>query len=116
MVAGLTATVALLLIVGSLISTHFGYIANERTEVAIAEAERNRHLLYASDMNVALQAWEQDNLDRATELLRRHVPKSSAHEDLRGFEWYYLWARYRDHLGPDSLPYNAKALAYSPDG
>jgi serine/threonine protein kinase len=54
------------------------------------EAERRRRLLYVSDMNVAQQAWEAAKVARVLELLNRHRPEPGQ-EDLRGFEWYYLW-------------------------
>ncbi len=51
----------------------------------IAQAES-----YTADMNLALQAWEGGNLRRAQDLLWRHVP-GPGEQDLRGFEWRYLW-------------------------
>ena len=52
------------------------------------ETERSRRLLYVSDMNVARQAWSENNIRRVRDLLARHTPNGL--EDLRGFEWYYL--------------------------
>src|SRR5439155_18820656 len=49
-----------------------------------------RRNLYTADMNLAYQAWEEGNLQRAQSLLRLHLPESGR-EDLRGFEWRYLW-------------------------
>jgi len=51
--------------------------------------------LYAADMNLAHQAWEEGNLQRAQTLLRAHLPQTGR-EDLRGFEWRYLWHLCRD--------------------
>src|SRR5882672_3649947 len=50
----------------------------------------NRRLLYAAHMNLAMQAWEAKGMGRMRELLERYIPKSGE-EDMRGFEWYYLW-------------------------
>jgi WD40 repeat protein/serine/threonine protein kinase len=59
-----------------------------------------RQNLYAADMTLAQQAYEANNLARAEELLRKHLPKaesairdprSGLEPDLRGFEWRYLW-------------------------
>lgn len=50
----------------------------------------NRRLLYAAQMGLAQQAWENSNIDRMQELLTGYLPKAGQ-EDLRGFEWYYLW-------------------------
>jgi WD40 repeat protein len=49
-----------------------------------------RQRAYAAEINVAFQALEENNLNRALELLDRQRP-ASGEEDLRGFEWQYLW-------------------------
>jgi WD40 repeat protein len=54
--------------------------------------ERN---LYATDVNLAQVALEDNNLGRVKALLERHIPKSKRQADLRGFEWHYLWSRCR---------------------
>ncbi len=57
----------------------------------VAESQRqSRRLLYASDMNLAQQALKQNNLGRARRLIDRHRPQPDE-EDLRGWEWRYLW-------------------------
>lgn len=58
--------------------------------LAEEEAARRRRLLYISDMGNARQTWETGDLEGLETLLRRHVPRGSD-EDLRGFEWFYLW-------------------------
>jgi len=60
----------------------------ERQELAA------RRRAYASDMNVAAQALEANNLGRALDLLNRQRP-SQGQEDLRGWEWRYLWQQVR---------------------
>ncbi len=50
----------------------------------------NRRQLYAAHMNLAMQAWEDAGITRMMDLVNSHVPKPGQ-EDLRGFEWYYLW-------------------------
>src|SRR6185503_13876848 len=49
-----------------------------------------RHNAYAAEINVAFQALAENNLGRARDLLDRQRPKPGE-EDLRGFEWRYLW-------------------------
>jgi WD40 repeat protein len=49
-----------------------------------------RRNLYTADMRVAQLAWAEGNLQQAQTLLREHLPKAGR-EDLRGFEWRYLW-------------------------
>ena len=85
--------------------------ANRATTVATAA----RRYAYAAEINVALQALAESNLGRVRELLDRQQPKAGE-EDLRGFEWRYLWqlchgdeiATFRDE--------GANAAAFSPDG
>ncbi|HEY7424853.1 MAG TPA: protein kinase, partial [Gemmataceae bacterium] len=53
-------------------------------------AEDNRKNLYAARINLAQQAWEKGDLAKARELLNSLRPQMGQ-EDLRGFEWHYLW-------------------------
>src|SRR5262249_39937591 len=55
-----------------------------------AAKEVLRRNAYAADMRVAVLALEQQNLGHADDLLRKYLPKRGE-EDLRGFEWRYLW-------------------------
>src|SRR5436190_23132662 len=55
-----------------------------------AALTESRHLLYASDMNVVAQAWDAGDVRRALDLLEAHRP-ARGEDDLRGFEWRYLW-------------------------
>src|SRR5262249_58125752 len=45
---------------------------------------------YVADMLVAPAAWETNDLGRLRELLGKYEPRPGR-EDLRGFEWFYLW-------------------------
>ncbi len=68
-------------------------IAEEQRDLAREQELSNRRLLYAAQMNLAGQAWEDAGITRMTELLQNQIPKPGqpAQEDLRGFEWNYLW-------------------------
>jgi len=71
---------------------------------------------YASDMNLAKQAWDEGDLRSAQALLDAHIPKPGE-LDLRGFEWRYLWNLFRvESLGTnDSFTGDpVKILANSP--
>src|SRR5205807_7117228 len=57
---------------------------------AEVERDRARRNLYAADINLAYQAWLQSNLGKARRLLARTRP-AAGQEDLRGWEWRYLW-------------------------
>ena len=75
-----------------------------------------RRRFYAAQMNLAQQALEKGNTARVLELLENHRPRFDE-EDLRGFEWYYLWGKchrgLRTWLKTDSPP---TAIAFAPDG
>lgn len=64
--------------------------ADQERDRANAAAEQSRRLLYASDMAQALRAWHRNDVVRKRELLSRHIPVAGQ-QDLRGFEWQYLW-------------------------
>jgi serine/threonine protein kinase/WD40 repeat protein len=73
--------------------------ANEKKAIAAQMAEAKEELsarqrAYASDMNVAMQAFHENNLGRALDLLNRVRPQAGQ-TDLRGWEWRYLWRRTR---------------------
>jgi WD40 repeat protein/serine/threonine protein kinase len=89
----------------------------EQREIAVRQAGRSRRLLYASDMSLALHAWEVGDTGRALDLLERQWPQAGQ-QDLLGFEWRYLWRLCQDgsrqtlrgHTGA------VTALAFAPDG
>ncbi len=62
-----------------------------RERAAAREARATaRRTLYAADLHLAHSAWATDDVARLLALLDRHRPKPGE-EDLRGFEWRYLW-------------------------
>jgi WD40 repeat protein len=79
-----TAAIALVAAVG-----YFGAI-KQAQRARRAEQQLARQL-YASDMNLAQQAWDKGNVRHVIELLEAHRPRKTDREDLRGFEWFYLW-------------------------
>jgi len=90
-------------------------IARERDKVAQQELS-NRQLLYAAHMNMAMQAWEANYIRRVQELLGSYVPKPGQ-EDMRGFEWYYLWRLcHGDLLTLKGHRDSVTSVAFSPDG
>jgi len=64
--------------------------ADAQAQKATESQALSRRLLYASDMNLAQQSLKQNNLGKARRLLDRHRPQPGK-EDLRGWEWRYLW-------------------------
>ncbi|MCI0387306.1 MAG: hypothetical protein MOB07_00835 [Acidobacteria bacterium] len=90
-------------------------IARERDKVAQQELS-NRRLLYAAHMNLAMQAWEANYIRRVQELVESHIPKPGE-EDMRGFEWRYLWRLcHRDLLTLKGHGDTVPSVAFSPDG
>jgi WD40 repeat protein/serine/threonine protein kinase len=93
----------------------------QRAQAGEQEAQRSAAALkrtaYVGDMAQVQQATAEGNLGRARSLLDRYRAKAGE-DDIRGFEWRYLWAQarsdeaaklgeYKGHLG---------GLAFSPDG
>ena len=76
-----------------------------------------RQRAYASDMNLAAQALEEDNLGGALDLLDRQRP-GPGRKDLRGWEWRYLWQQTRSEARESLCQVNGEVegLAVSPDG
>ncbi|HAB15641.1 MAG TPA: protein kinase [Verrucomicrobiota bacterium] len=91
--------------------------ADAQAQKALANEERSRRLLYASDMNLAQQALKLNNLGRARRLLDRHRPQTGQ-EDLRGWEWRYLWQHTRSSALETltNRPTRGFSVSFSPDG
>ena len=82
---------------------------------AEGEAERTRRHLYAAHMNLAHRDWQAGDVGPVLERLASHQPKAGQ-EDLRSFEWYYLWRLcHRDRRTFEFAGGNA-AIVLSPDG
>jgi WD40 repeat protein/serine/threonine protein kinase len=91
-------------------------IALQKAECASREVDRSRRLVYAADMSLAQQAWDAGDTGRAHDILERQWPEDGR-EDLRGFEWRYLWGHCRDG-SRQTLPghkYEVTSLAFSAD-
>ena len=79
--------------------------ANEQRRSSEENARRSRLNSYAADVYSAFLALEAGNLGRAVDLLEHQAPRAGE-EDLRGFEWRWLWQRAQgDELL--SLPHQA---------
>ena len=75
-----------------------------------------RRNLYAADLSSAQAALDEDNTELARALLEPYCPKVGQ-EDLRTFEWSYLWEKCRDRsIGTITVPNASFRLALSPDG
>jgi WD40 repeat protein/serine/threonine protein kinase len=88
--------------------------AEEQRRLAEIQRDANRRLLYVSQINLAQQSLELDDLPAAEDLLLNYIPKPGE-DDLRGLEWYYLWHQLRSERV--TLPISgAKGVAFSPNG
>jgi WD40 repeat protein len=113
----LLVAVAILLALG--VSTTM-YVRAQRAQANEAQLRRQAQAqAYSAEMNLAHQAYAEGKVGRALSLLEKHIPTSGQQEDLRGFEWRYLWRlcqegdalhTFRVHTDP------VTALAFSANG
>ena len=85
----------------------------ERQEAETARQSLRRSL-YASDIQLAEEAWESGNFFRMRELLDGQKPRAGE-DDLRGFEWHYL-RRLGSAVRMTMLAYGTHWGKLSPDG
>jgi len=114
------ALIAVILLVAPLASR--SRIISERERAVQAErestaaADRNRRLSYLSGIHLAHQIYKDSgDLARATQWLMQSLP-GDEEEDLRGFEWHYLWNVCRSDHSVRVLPrVGLVEVAFSPD-
>src|SRR6185369_12935592 len=91
--------------------------ADAQARKASESQQQSRRLLYASDMNLAQQSLKLNNLGKALRLLDSHRPQHGE-EDLRGWEWRYLWQLTRSSalVTLTNRPTHGTSVSFSPDG
>ena len=114
-VATLTAAVILLLVFGLTITSYLAYAAIVARDDLSRLVDRQYRQLYAADMLQAGQAWEASDLETVERLLRKHIPATDQ-EDLRSFEWYYLWRLWKQVTDSRISDCNSNRMAISADG
>ncbi|MEO1825387.1 MAG: hypothetical protein ABGZ31_06730, partial [Roseibacillus sp.] len=83
----------------------------ERAESeAVEQREIARRQTYASDMLLAFQSHRQNDLRRTSRLLSQYHPVEGF-EDLRGWEWRYLWGRTRAKTVVELGSYSERVLS-----
>jgi WD40 repeat protein/tRNA A-37 threonylcarbamoyl transferase component Bud32 len=140
--AATTAALGLAVVAGLAVSTALIWQQQGRTQTALDQAENDRSAalaataraieqaavtrrnLYVAEMRVGYQAWQEGNRQEGTrtllrELLIRHIPRAGE-EDVRGFEWHYLW-RLLEEEPPPRLVYRGHvgdvySVVFSGDG
>ena len=92
-------------------------LADVQARKATESQQQSRRLLYASDMNLAQQSLKLNNLGKARRLLDRHRPQPGE-EDLRGWEWRYLWQLTRSSalVTLTNRPVRGFSVSFSQDG
>ena len=90
---------------------------SQHRQLAEENEKRVRLALYAADMSVAAQALARGDLGMARRTLEAHRPQPGT-DDLRGFEWRYLWGKSRgDQLATwKAHDWIITCVAFSPDG
>jgi WD40 repeat protein len=95
---------------------HALHSARQERERADAARLLGRRHLYATQVNLAQRSWREANVRHAVEVLESLRP-GPGEEDLRGFEWHYLWGLcHRTGLTLKGHTREVSGLAFSPDG
>jgi hypothetical protein len=92
-------------------------IAVEQRQSAEEHARQLRRLLYVGDMSKAFQAIKDGDLGLATSLMTNYFHQPDG-EDLRGWEWRYLWqlCQINKHQILAHADQAMNAVVFSPDG
>ncbi len=91
-------------------------IARDLQEQAQRDYERSRREGYASQLNLAQVALQEARFDRAAQLLADMKKHAAGEEDLRSFEWFYLWELSHSKLTLRGHTNLVSGLVFSPDG
>ena len=93
------------------------HTADWQRSAAEATAKQTYRRLYFSDMHGGVEALADGNVGQVMNLLNRHRPQPGR-EDLRGFEWYYLWRQCQRGLSQRTVQHGSRVhcVAISPDG
>jgi WD40 repeat protein/tRNA A-37 threonylcarbamoyl transferase component Bud32 len=96
---------------------HSANVALKNEELAKDRARDLRRQAYPADIGAAHRAFLAGNVKQARAVLARYSPRDDQ-EDLRGFEWHFLWHQCKP-LATKTLEGHTKivyAVAFSPDG
>jgi WD40 repeat protein len=88
-----TRLFAVILAAAFLLSVVAAVFAWRQQRAASSESKKNRHLYYATSMNVAANEFARKNLQHGYEILESFLDAGNS-DDVRSFYWYYLWHAY----------------------
>ncbi|HMZ22027.1 MAG TPA: hypothetical protein PLD20_29105, partial [Blastocatellia bacterium] len=114
----LQRVIAGLIIVG-LLAGVAASIAFKQYQSAESNLIQSRNLLYVANQLLAWTAFDQKRSDRIQDSLEASFPSPGAdkNEDLRSFDWYYLWRQMHDEEQTlKGHTWAVNSVAYSPDG
>ena len=115
-VSGVLLSSLIVALVVSLFVSNYLFNLTGRLTTALDDS---RQVNYVGDIGLAYEAIKSGDLTRARRLLSQHIPTSDSQaEDLRGFEWRYLWSRTQGNFDLDLGSYHGflVGVAISPDG
>ena len=98
------------------IATEQRDVARENEQKVLEREGTIREFLYAADIRLASEAYQNGHIAAAQERLERHRPQAGMTDD-RDFAWHYLWDLCQDNS--TSIQHHQQAVfhvAYSPDG
>ena len=77
-----------------------GRIGEKQENEAKEQEKTARQLNYVANINLAQSAFAAGNFRSGGEALNAFLPTSTTRtaDDMRGFEWYYLWRQYHQEL------------------
>ncbi|HEV3004122.1 MAG TPA: protein kinase, partial [Pirellulales bacterium] len=133
-VAGLACAVVAALVAGTAVSWRFAIIAGQRAEEAVKSAQRAkeqetkaienalvaRRQSYVAGLAATRYHLERGEVEPAKRVLAESNPTSAGEQDLRGFEWRYLWRQSHAALASRDLyaerGQSVSGFEFSPDG
>jgi WD40 repeat protein len=90
-------------------------VARQHAEDLRREAGSTRRHLYAVEVGRAYDLWENSRVEQARQILEEQRPRATE-DDLRGFEWNYLWGLCNRDLTLRGHQSRITKLVFSPDG
>lgn len=94
------------------------YRINQARQAEVAQRQRAERHVYAHEVNLANEALRDFNLVSARELLDRQRPRAGKTNDLRGFEWRYVYDQCRNQEQSTLGPFGAAVTVarFTPSG